>query len=43
MLKIYGSVVGEVKDEMERQGREDEFIGSRVSRHPYSGFLSPSC
>jgi hypothetical protein len=30
MLKIYGSVVQEVKDEMKRQGREDEFIGSRV-------------
>lgn len=30
MIKIYGSVVQEVKDEMKRQGREDEFIGSRV-------------
>jgi len=30
MLKIYGGVVQEVKDEMKRQGREDEFVGSRV-------------
>ena len=30
MLKIYGSVVQEVKDEMKGKGREDEFIGSRV-------------
>ena len=30
MVMIYGSVVQEVKDEMKRQGREDEFFGSRV-------------
>jgi len=36
ILKIYGSVVQEVKDEMKRQGREDEFIGSRVSYHQHS-------
>jgi len=30
MIKIYGNVVQEVKDEMKRQKREDEFIGSRV-------------
>ena len=30
ILKIYGGVVQEVKDEMKRQGREDEFVGSRV-------------
>ena len=29
-MKIYGGVVQEVKDEMKRQGREDEFVGSRV-------------
>ena len=33
MVKIYGSVVQEVKDEMKRQKREDEFIGSRVFYH----------
>jgi hypothetical protein len=36
MLKIYGGVVQEVKDEMKRQGREDEFVGSRVLRQPHS-------
>jgi hypothetical protein len=30
MVKIYGTVVQEVKDEMKRQKREDEFVGSRV-------------
>jgi len=30
ILKIYGTVVQEVRDEMKRQGREDEFIGSRI-------------
>ena len=30
VLRIYGSVVQEVKDEMKRGGREDEFIGSKV-------------
>ena len=30
MLKIFGDVVQEVKDEMKEQGREDEFIGSKV-------------
>ena len=30
MLKIFGNVVQEVKDEMKEQGREDEFIGSKV-------------
>ena len=30
MLKIFGNVVQDVKDEMKKQGREDEFIGSKV-------------
>lgn len=30
MLKIFGSVVQEVNDEMKRKGREDEFIGARI-------------
>ena len=34
-MKIYGSVVQEVKDEMKRQNREDEFVGSRVFRHSH--------
>ena len=34
MLTIFGTVVQEVKDEMEMQGRENEFIGSRVLYHP---------
>ena len=38
MLKIYGSVVQEVKDEMKRQGREDEFVGSRVFYHSHLFF-----
>ncbi|KAF9778026.1 hypothetical protein BJ322DRAFT_1094454 [Thelephora terrestris] len=30
MLRIYGDVVRGVKDEMKKQGREDEFVGSRI-------------
>jgi len=41
-VKIYGSVVQEVKDEMKRQGREDEFIGSRVSCYSRSVCHLPS-
>jgi len=41
MVKIYGSIVQEVKDEMRRQGREDEFIGSRVLYYSLSGLPPP--
>ena len=33
MPKVYGSVVQELKDEMKRQRREDEFVGSKVFSH----------
>ena len=39
MLKIYGGVVQEVKDEMKRQRREDEFVGSRVC--PATAMFTP--
>jgi hypothetical protein len=29
-LVTFGQVVQEVKDEMKRQGREDEFVGAKV-------------
>lgn len=31
-LVIFDRVVGEVKEEMRRRGRGDEFIGARVGR-----------
>lgn len=41
MLEIYGSVVQDVKDEMRRQGREDEFVGSRVHYLSRSSYAYP--
>jgi adenosine deaminase CECR1 len=29
-LIIFGKVMNEVKDEMKKNGREDEFVGARV-------------
>lgn len=33
-LQVYDEVLNEVKDSLKQQGREDEFIGSKVSPHP---------
>lgn len=34
MLLVFDRIVNEVKEEMKRQGRGDEFIGARVSLWP---------
>lgn len=36
-VEMYGRVVDEVRSDMKSQGREDEFVGSKVSRHDRYG------
>lgn len=36
-VEMYGRIVGNVRSEMESQGRGDEFVGSKVSKHDHPG------
>jgi adenosine deaminase CECR1 len=39
-IEMFGKVVNEVKDDMKKKGREDEFVGARVWNYSSLSFLS---